>query len=88
MELLSETKDDENMQKLLDVISSPTFRVGSGTRNGFGSMKVVSLKYASYDLTLEKDLEAYLKKSSSLEEDWNEATEKKPCELQGADWIK
>lgn len=88
MELLSETKDDENMQKLLDVISSPTFRVGSGTRNGFGSMKVVSLKYASYDLTQEKDLKAYLKKSSSLEEDWNEATEKKPCELQGADWIK
>ena len=37
MELLSETKDDENMQKLLNVISSPTFRVGSGTRNGFGS---------------------------------------------------
>lgn len=88
MELLSETKDDENMQKLLDVISSPTFRVGSGTRNGFGSMKVVSLKYASYDLTLEKDLDAYLKKSSSLEEDWNEAIEMKASELQGADWIK
>ena len=88
MELLSETKDDENMQKLLNVISSPTFRVGSGTRNGFGSMKVVSMKYASYDLTKEKDLDAYLKKSSSLEEDWNEAMEKKPCELQGTDWIK
>ena len=58
MELLSETKDDENLQKLLDVMSSPTFRVGSGTRNGFGSMKVVSLKYASYDLTQEKDLNA------------------------------
>ena len=42
----------------------------------------------NYDLTQEKDLDAYLKKSSSLEEDWNEATEKKPSELQGADWIK
>lgn len=51
MELLSDTKDDENMQHILNTISSPTFRVGSGTRNGFGSMKVVSLKYASYDLT-------------------------------------
>ena len=88
MELLSETKDDENMQNILNTISSPTFRVGSGTRNGFGSMKVVSLKYASYDLTQEKDLDAYLKKSSSLEEDWNEAIEKKASELQGADWIK
>jgi CRISPR/Cas system CSM-associated protein Csm3 (group 7 of RAMP superfamily) len=88
MELLSERKDDENMQNILNTISSPTFRVGSGTRNGFGSMKVVSLKYASYDLTQEKDLDAYLKKSSSLEEDWNETIEKKPSELQGADWIK
>lgn len=88
MELLSETADEDNMHKLLGIISSPTFRIGSGTRNGFGSMKVVSMKYSSYDLTKENELDAYLKKSSSLSEAWNDAEEIKPKEMQGDSWIK
>lgn len=88
MELLSETADEDSMYKLLEIISSPTFRIGSGTRNGFGSMKVVTMKYASYDLTKENELDAYLKKSSSLSEAWNDADEIKPKEMQGDSWIK
>lgn len=88
IELFSETEDESNMYKLLDIISSPTFRIGSGTRNGFGSMKVVSLKYASYNLTKEQELDAYLKKSSSLSEPWDEATEIKPKDRLQESWIK
>lgn len=88
MELLSETAEEKNMNKLLEVISSPTFRIGSGTRNGFGTMKVVSMKYASYDLTKENELDAYLNKSSSLSDAWNDAEEIKPKEMQGDSWIK
>lgn len=88
LELLSETADEGNMHKLLEIISSPTFRIGSGTRNGFGSMKVVSLKYASYDLTKEQELDAYLKKSSSLSEDWKEAEEIKTSDKFNHAWIK
>ena len=88
MELLSETADEDYIHKLLEIISSPTFRMGSGTRNGFGSMKVVSIKYASYDLTNENELDAYLNKSSSLSEAWNDAEEIKPKNTQGDSWIK
>ena len=88
MELLSETADEDNIHTLLNIVSSPTFRIGSGTRNGFGTMKVVSIKYASYDLTNEKELDAYLKKSSSLSEVWNDAEEIKPKDMQGGSWIK
>lgn len=87
MELLSETADDGNMHKLLDIISSPTFRIGSSTRNGFGSMKVVSMKYASYDLTNAQQLDNYLRKSSSLVEDWNDAKEIKSKDSVHKDWI-
>lgn len=88
MELLSETADEDNMHKLLNIVSSPTFRIGSGTRNGFGTMRVISLKYASYNLTNETELDAYLKKSSSLSETWNDAEEINPKEMLQDSWSK
>lgn len=88
LELFSESSEEGNMHKLLDIITSPTFRIGSGTRNGFGSMNVVSLKYASYDLTNGQELDAYLQKSSSLSETWNGTKEIKPKDILQKSWVK
>lgn len=88
MELLSETHDDSVMRRMLAAISSPTFRLGGGTRNGFGSMKVVGVQYACYDLTESDSLNAYLQKPSSLAEEWNGGTELH-LETAGHDgWVK
>lgn len=77
MELLSTGSDEERdfYQKMLDTLCSSTFRIGSGTRNGFGSMKIVSLYRRDYDLTNASDLESYISRSASLD---------RPLELKGA----
>ena len=63
---------------MLSIISSPTFRIGGGTRCGFGSMKVTSIQYHAYDLTQENDLQAYIQKTSCLKDDFEQAQEFKP----------
>lgn len=69
MELLSTGTSEERdfYQKMQDTLCSSTFRIGSGTRNGFGSMKVVSLYCRDYDLTKPSDLEGYISRSASLD---------------------
>ncbi len=68
MELLSTGSDEDAKfyNYLLDALRSDTFRVGSGTRNGFGLMKVVSLQRRDYDLNNSADLENYASRSASL----------------------
>lgn len=77
MELLSTGTEDEAdfYNKMLDALRSDTFRVGSGTRNGFGLMKVVSLKRRDYDLEKSEDLEAYVSRSASLDKPLSGAKE-------------
>ena len=70
MEILSENGDSSEMHDIVEAMASPMFRIGGGTRNGFGSMKVVRVQYAAYDLSNREDLEAYLQKSSSLADSW------------------
>jgi CRISPR/Cas system CMR subunit Cmr4 (Cas7 group RAMP superfamily) len=68
VELLSE--DENNVRtfedQLLPLLSSKTFRLGGGTRKGFGEIKVHSITQRYYNLTNSADLEAYLDKSSFL----------------------
>lgn len=67
IELLAEasnTEKDTLFSNLLKELCSSTLRIGSGTRNGFGELKVVNLACKHYDLT--KDLNDYLNKSASL----------------------
>lgn len=68
MELLSSGSDEEKefYNTMLDKLRSDTFRVGSGTRNGFGLMKIVSLSRRDYDLKDNKDLDDYVSRSASL----------------------
>lgn len=61
------TKVDEAVwQYILSILDHPTFRVGAGTRKGFGQLKVVERWARSFDLENEKDLTDYLQTGSSL----------------------
>ena len=88
MEILSENSSDSQMQDLLQTITSPTFRLGSGTRNGFGSMKTVRVQYAAYDLTKQEDLQSYISKSSCLAEEWNAPEVKDITPQKQNGWIR
>lgn len=68
--IAKDAKDEAHFQKALEQIQSKTFRIGSGTRCGFGEIKVVKLYKRSLDLKQANDLELYLSKSSNLSEEW------------------
>lgn len=75
MELISKQAEDPEFEQLLNTIHSPAFRLGSGTRSGFGCIKVVSCQSASINFNKNDDMEAYLAKSSSLTESWSKFKE-------------
>lgn len=62
-----EQESKEFFMQVLSVIGDRTFRLGSGTRSGFGSMKVVKSWIACLDMHEKEDQEAYLSKSSELQ---------------------
>lgn len=62
---------EERYMAVLNIINSPFFRLGSGTRNGFGSMRIIDVKHRTLDLMSPDDMRLYLDKSSSLKETWN-----------------
>lgn len=62
-------EDQKAWEKILNAFKNPAFRIGSGTRKGFGEMKLVSLQQTK--LNLKTDLEKYLDKTSALDgETW------------------
>lgn len=70
MELMMEDSETENWQKFIDVLGRADFRLGAGTRNGYGEVEVVRIDSKILDLNKEEDLKLYLKKSSRLDSDW------------------
>lgn len=88
MELLSTGSDDETQfyQSMLDALCSETFRVGSGTRSGFGLMRVVSLLRRDYDLTNKADLQSYVSRSVSLDAPLEGAKEVAPAVHADKSW--
>ena len=75
MEMLSTDSDDADFKRLLNVLNSDTFRIGSGSRSGFGEVEVVGDKcqYKKIDLDVAAQRDWYLQKSSSLSEEWKDA---------------
>lgn len=64
------TQCNENIKTdILNTLRSVNFRLGSGTRNGFGEIKIEELKSRIIDLSKPTDLSAYADKSSSFNED-------------------
>ncbi len=90
IEMLSDGNNESSFNKVIEQLHSKTFRIGSGTRCGFGEIKIISCKTAMLDLQVETDLSAYLEKSSSLEcnEFWNKKGKETKIEKQAGNWIE
>lgn len=75
MEMLSDKDGDTKFKDILNTLNSDTFRIGSGSRSGFGEIEVVGGQCLFKKINLEdpEQKEWYLKKSSSLSEKWQDA---------------
>lgn len=72
LELMGTEGDAQHWQNLLQLLASPTFRIGAGTRKGFGKIRIINTSsvFKVFDLRKKADLLNYLKKSSSLNFDY------------------
>ncbi|MDA8972509.1 RAMP superfamily CRISPR-associated protein [bacterium] len=66
IELVGEEKDKASWDNLMKLLEHDLFRLGAGTRNGAGQIKVIGIKNITYDLTSKVELLDYLNKSSNL----------------------
>lgn len=88
LEMVAKNEDITNFNLALDQIKNSIFRIGSGTRCGFGEIQVVDLQKRRLDLKKQSELELYLNKSSELSMDWS-GWEKHDVDSKGAeDWVK
>jgi CRISPR/Cas system CSM-associated protein Csm3 (group 7 of RAMP superfamily) len=72
IELVGTHQDKSSWEQLLNLLSSPIFRIGAGTRKGFGKIKIVTEQsvFKTFNLTNKTDLLSYLAKSSALNGDY------------------
>ncbi len=82
MELIGTEGDETNWNNLLAILAQTNLRIGAGTRNGFGAIKIHDVKTKTYILSNSADLTAYLDKTSSLNDDCDGF---KPMSLAGKD---
>ncbi len=77
LEMVSDGENKDKFDELINAVRMETFRLGGGSRKGFGKIKVVSVKTADIDLRNREQADRYLKKSSNLKdcnEWWNGQT--------------
>lgn len=74
--------------QVLTEIQKDTFRIGGGTRSGFGKMHSVSIKKRSFDLKKKEELSSYLATSSCLEKDYCSGWEDFDNSSEDHNWIK
>lgn len=86
MEMLANEDDKTTFDELLATLQSRTFRLGSGTRNGFGEIKIVSIWSKALNLSQKEDIDAYLSKSSNLEVSKKWYTDKQEVNPQPIEW--
>ena len=87
IELVSKVDDGDLFNKIIDQLNYPTFRLGGGTHNGLGKIKVISVQQSSYHLKVKEQLDSYLSKSSCLRDEWKiDKVETKSLDREG--WIK
>ncbi|EGC19834.1 RAMP superfamily CRISPR-associated protein [Prevotella multiformis] len=70
IELMAEKDKPGIMDTILSIIQSDGFRIGSGSRSGFGKIEVVGILRRDLDLCVPDELALYLGKSSSLAKAW------------------
>ncbi len=87
IELSGDATDQQAWQNVLSIIQHPLFRLGAGTRKGFGKLKVISCKTKVFNLENNNDLLAYLAHSNSLNEDLTGWQEIRPEVSLTNDWV-
>lgn len=65
IEFIGNDNDCENWKQLFNTIQLPIFRIGGGTRKGFGEIRVINIEQKVFDLNTD-DLDEYLNKGSSF----------------------
>lgn len=71
MELRADDCGEADFHLLLDTLQSQAFRVGGGSRKGFGEIQVVRIGYRKLDFAQHDDLMAYLGKENRLDCEWD-----------------
>lgn len=66
VELKGSKADEKSWKEIIKEIKSPTFRIGQGTRNGYGNLKVIEIFEQTYQLTNEKSFNEYLNFNASF----------------------
>lgn len=84
IEMLGNDNEESTFKDLLNILYHSSFRLGSGTRSGFGKIKVITIQYAG----LPKNDKKYLEKSSNLEECKNWYEESITGAEEQAGWTK
>jgi len=88
IEVVAENESLEQFSNVLDQIQNESFRIGGGTRKGYGKIKVIELKKKTLDLTNPEELKQYLEKSSCLSENWNHWNVESIAKIESKDYIK
>ncbi|MGM9745884.1 MAG: RAMP superfamily CRISPR-associated protein [Paludibacteraceae bacterium] len=89
LEMVAENDVLDNFNKILDQIQSKSFRIGGGTRCGFGEIKVQDLQTRILDLRDDGQRKEYLEKSSELNSDFWHKEYACPNEKElSKDWVK
>lgn len=89
VEMVAKSEDTADFDKALQQVQRQTFRIGSGTRCGFGEIEVIKYQRCILNLKNEDDLNLYLSKSSNLSVDWEgwESVETNK-EVNADGWVK
>lgn len=88
LENAEEPEDEKTFNAILKNLCFKTLRFGSGTRNGFGKIKIVSIEKACLDLTKENDMEQYISKTSRLDQSWPAFKEIEAPKDADSEWTK
>ncbi|EJF54476.1 putative RAMP superfamily protein probably involved in DNA repair [Saprospira grandis DSM 2844] len=62
-----EQEDPAAWEEVLQLLQHPLFRLGAGSRKGFGQMKLVALYERQLDFSQEEDMDRYLQTSACLD---------------------
>lgn len=68
LELAGNENDKQYWTELVNQFKSPLFRIGGGTRKGYGKLKIEKCQARTFDL--KSELDTYLDKSSSMSDDF------------------
>lgn len=71
LELIGNKEDEDIWKEIIIKLQSPLFRLGQGTRNGYGKLKVHAIKTKIFDLTISDDFNWYSDFDASLNKDTN-----------------